>query len=400
MYFQSIDDKEKCVGIYQDGKLIFDPDLNDTPIGTQRTWKYSGSIASEDVEYAWLVGGGRPLGEMCPSSLQEDFERAASKMRAFKKTFELAKINFEEHCFFDLVPHDFLVKFLHLKNEITKHVFETHEKPSNYSHLAKAHQLLYKIKNQRVNLNTNNCRGIFTKSVYRASANRLMNGPRSIDYNLFGTVTGRLATHSNSFPILTMSKQLRQLQKPHNDWFMSLDYNGAELRTALSLSGQEQPPYDIHAWNMENVLPKGTVNDRETAKTIFFSWLYQAESTSIDEKMYQRSAIVDKYYDDEYVHTPLGRKIKVDKRKAFNYIIQSTTADLVIDRAIEIDEYLKEHKSFVSHLVHDEVVIDLAADERHIAPEIKEIFSNNKLDKYLVNVNAGNDYYNLEKLNV
>ncbi|MAH44410.1 hypothetical protein CMI37_01180 [Candidatus Pacearchaeota archaeon] len=400
MYFQSIDDKEKCVGIYQDGKLIFDIDTSTPLIGAERTWKYSGSIVNEDVEYAWLVGSGRALGEMCPPSLQEDFERSAAKMRAFKKTFELAKINFAEHCFFDLVPHDFLVKFLHLKNEITKHVFETHEKPNNYSHLARAHQLLYKIKNQRVNLNTNNCRGIFTKSVYRASANRLMNGPRNIDYNLFGTVTGRLATHTNSFPILTMSKQLRQLQKPHNDWFMSLDYNGAELRTALNLSGQEQPPYDIHAWNMENVLPKGAVSDRETAKTIFFSWLYQAESTSIDEKMYQRSAIVDKYYDDEYVHTPLGRKIKVDKRKAFNYIIQSTTADLVIDRAIEIDEYLKEHKSFVSHLVHDEVVIDLAADERHLAPEIKEIFSNNKLDKYLVNVNAGSDYYNLEKLNV
>ena len=34
---------------------------------------------------------------------------------AGKKAFDIAKINFREHCFFDLVPHDYLVSFLHVK---------------------------------------------------------------------------------------------------------------------------------------------------------------------------------------------------------------------------------------------------------------------------------------------
>ena len=44
------------------------------------------------------------------------------KMIAFKKAFDIAKVDFREHCFFDLVPHDFLESFLETKNKITKYV--------------------------------------------------------------------------------------------------------------------------------------------------------------------------------------------------------------------------------------------------------------------------------------
>lgn len=90
----------------------------------------------------------------------------------------------------------------------------------------------------------------------------------------------------------------------------------------------------------------------------------------------------------------------VSPKKAFNYAIQSTTADLVIDRAIALDEYLDGKKSFISHIVHDEVVIDLADEDRDLIPEMKNIFAKNKMDEFMVNLKAGRDYYNLKTLSL
>ena len=50
MYFQSIDDKEQCIGIYRDGVLEFDKDKMPADFSGMRTWKYSGSILDEDVQ--------------------------------------------------------------------------------------------------------------------------------------------------------------------------------------------------------------------------------------------------------------------------------------------------------------------------------------------------------------
>ena len=90
----------------------------------------------------------------------------------------------------------------------------------------------------------------------------------------------------------------------------------------------------------------------------------------------------------------------MDRRKALNYLIQSTTADLVMDRASALDAFLEDKKSFISHIVHDEVVIDFCDDERDLIHEIREIFSDNKLAKFHVNLSAGKDYFNLSELNL
>jgi len=394
MYFQAIDDKNECIGVYADGQLHFD----EMPESLLRTWKYSGSLVDEAIEYAWLYCGGGPIEKGCPPTLQPTLRRLQSKMSAYKKSFELAKIDFRDHCFFDLVPHDFLLEFLEVKNQITKHVFENFEKPGNYDHLDKAQKLVHKIRHQKLNISNEGCRKLFVSSVHRGAANKILKGSPYIDYNLFGTVTGRLATVPGSFPILTMNRQLRKLIKPRNDWFLSLDYNGAEIRTFLALSGKNQPQYDIHMWNIDNIFKNRAILDRSEAKTLLFSWLYNHDSKDLDSKYYNREDVVKEYYEGGYVQTIAGRKIKVDERRAFNYIIQSTTADLVMSRAIEIDRFLEDKKSFVSHIVHDEIVIDLSNDEKDLVPEIKEIFSNNILDKFVVNMEAGTNYYDLEDL--
>ena len=69
-----------------------------------------------------------------------------------------------------------------------------------------------------------------------------------------------------------------------------------------------------------------------------------------------------------------------------------------MERAVKLSNFLKDKKSFVSHLVHDEVVIDLADEDKELVPEIKNIFSQNKLGTFLVNLSAGKDFYNLSEL--
>ena len=394
MIFQTLDEKEQCIGIYTDGKIYF----NDFPDMLTHTWRYSGSLKDKDVEYAWLYTDGAPIEDICPKELKTELSSMLRKMTAYKKSFTVAKINLMEHCFFDLIPHDFLVKFCEIKNQITQHVFDTIEKPPHYDHLRGCQQLLHKIKYQNLNVSSEECKNLFLSSTQRYEAKKILSGPHNIDYNLFGTVTGRLASHPSSFPILTMKKELRQLVKPHNDWFLSLDYNGAEARTLLALSDQPQPAEDIHQWNIENVFHKQESLHREEAKTLFFAWLYNPDSSVISTTYYDRQKVLDKYYDGDYINTVFGRTIKVNSWKALNYLIQSTTADLVLDRAVAIDKFLEGKRSFISHIVHDEIVVDFADEDRSIVKEIKEMFARNRLDNFMVNVNAGKTYFDLEML--
>lgn len=393
MYFQTIDDKKECIGVYKDGKLFFDK----MPPEMLRTWRYSGTLEDKDVEYAWLYTGGKRIADFLPEDIKGEFEANTRKMMAYRKSFNLAKIDLHEHCFFDLVPHDFLASFLETRNKITKHIFENFEKPEHYDHLERVYKLLHKIKYQTLNINADDCRSLFLQSSVRTEAKKFLGKSNYIDYNIFGTRTGRLTTGEGSFPILTIKRELRKLIKPVNSWYLSLDYNGAEVRTLLSLSEQPQPQTDIHSWNVINVL-KRTDIPREEAKTIFFSWLYNPESNIIDTDYYDRKKVLDKWYDGEYIETPFGRKIEIDERRALNYLIQSTTSDMVLERACVIDDFLKDKKSFISHIVHDEIVIDLCNTEREIVTEIKDIFSDTKLGKYMVNLSAGQNYLDMSEL--
>ena len=62
------------------------------------------------------------------------------------------------------------------------------------------------------------------------------------------------------------------------------------------------------------------------------------------------------------------------------------------------NKFLNDKKSCISHIVHDEIVIDLDDTERDIVPDIKEMFENNKIGKFLCNLNAGQNYYDLKAL--
>ena len=65
MYFQALDDKGECVGVYKDGGLYFE----ELPENLKRTWKYAEFLGNLDVEYANLYAPNRPLADVCPDYL-------------------------------------------------------------------------------------------------------------------------------------------------------------------------------------------------------------------------------------------------------------------------------------------------------------------------------------------
>ncbi len=394
MIFQTLDDKTECVGVYVDGKLHFDH----IPDGLTRTWKYTGSVQDPDVEFAWLYCGGKKLEEVCPEDLKAELTELQKTFKAYLLSLSIGKINLHDNCFFDLVPSDFLLQFCEVRNKITEHVFNNHSRPENYVHLDRTYKLLHKIKYQKLNINVDGCRHLMTTTSDREDIRMLVkNKSHYVDYNLFGTVTGRLATKRVSNPILTMKSRFRSLIKPTNDWLVSFDYNGAEVRTFLALSGIEQPEEDIHEWNMKHLYGDHPI-DREEAKVRFFSSFYNHNDNSLKNSVYSRDRVTGDYFYGNRIVTPLRRTIKVDEKKAFSYIIQSTTADLTIDRAIELDKVLEGTKSKVAFIVHDEVVLDIHEEDRYRIPELKEVFQNNKLGSFRVNVKAGKSYGDLKEL--
>ena len=50
--------------------------------------------------------------------------------------------------------------------------------------------------------------------------------------------------------------------------------------------------------------------------------------------------------------------------------------------------------------MHDEVVIDFADEDRDLLQDIKQVFSDNRLASFLVNLKAGKNYYDLENLSL
>ena len=396
MIFQTLDDKSECVGIYSDGALHF----HDLPTNLTKTWKYTGSVQDPDIDYAWLYCEGKKLQQVCPEELREEVTDLQKTFKAYMLSFKIAKIDLNQNCFFDLVPSDFLLQFCEMRNKITQHVFNTHERPKNYDHLDRSYKLLHKIRYQKLNINVDGCRKLMTTTTDRQDIQNLINNrAHYVNYNLFGTVTGRLTTHKDSNPILTVKSRFRSLYKPTNDWFVSFDYNGAEVRTFLALCDHEQPQEDIHEWNMRN-LYSNAVTDRDEAKVMFFSAFYNHNDMSLNGSVYNRDRVINKHYDGSHVYTPFGRSILVDERRAFNYIIQSTTSDLTIERACALDDALENTESRVAFIIHDEVVLDLKHEDRYMIPELKQIFQNNTMGSFMSNVKVGKNYGSMKELHL
>jgi len=384
MLFQALDDKQECIGIYLDGKLIFD----ELPDNLTKTWNYSKFLEDRDIEYAKLYCFGKTLSEVCPEHLKERWEEANERMKAFYRSFMEAKVSLRDNCFFDLVPERHLMAYCDIKDRITDYVLRNYEKPKNYDHLLSTLKIATDIKTQNLDIDASK---VTVSPKTRNLLKKVRSSDTYVNYNIFGTKTGRLTTINGSFPILTIKKELRTMIKPQNDCFLELDFNAAELRTVLALLGKEQPPIDLHKWNNKNAY-KGILT-REKAKKRIFAWLYNPNSKdALSEKFYDRGKIKENFFNGKEIETVFNRKIKADDYHAFNYIIQSTSSDLFLEQVSKVHNYLRGKKSSIAFMIHDSLIIDFDRNELNSLKELVRMFSQTRFGEYLVNLHVGKDF--------
>jgi hypothetical protein len=357
--FQIIDNKQQCKNIFYKNKITNNINLNDL----KNTWSYHPSLKEYDIQYAYLYSGGKNLDECCPDYLKSSWESIKKKHLAYIKSFNVAKVRATDYCFYDLV-------------ELSKLLYDIDQKTLNID-ISEMSEELHTYKARR-----------FKDKINKTQKN--------ISYNLFGTVTGRLTTKKNSFPILTMDKNYRKIIKPKNDYLLELDFNAAELRCLLALNDIEQPSEDIHDWNVKNIYDNKI--DRDEAKRRVFAWLYNPESEDrLLNVFYQRNKILEKYWDGKYIVNKFGRKIKTEERKALNFVIQSTMSDCFLRRAIAVNKILEKRKSFTSALIHDSMLIDFSLEDKDLIDEIINEFGQTDLGMFKVNASIGLSFGNMKR---
>jgi hypothetical protein len=370
LYFQIIDNNEKCLKVFYSGNLV-DYQINKE---LYMTWKHSKHLYDrDDIEYAYLYTEGEEIDKFCPYSNEQLWQSSSKRISAIMKSTMTAKCDLDNNCIYDFIPDNFLRDFLHNKEAIIKSIFQTKSKPRHYDILRKAHILTEEL---------NAARNLYDDEL------------RCTNYNIFGTKTGRLSNAKSEIPILTLKKEDRHLLKPKNDAFLELDFNAAELRTLLALSGKQQPSEDIHEWTA------GLANvSREEIKKRTFAWLYNPEaSDSLLEELYDRKGIKARLWDGNAVKTPFLREIEADSRRALNYIIQSTSSDVCIEQAFKLRELFKDCRTKLCYLMHDSVIIDFAKEDRDKFLEAKRIFGNTRFGQYRVNTSIGKNFGEMKKI--
>jgi len=395
MVFQILDDNKGCLGYYADQKLSYDK----LPIAASKTWAYSKHLDGKNIDFGFLWTNGKTLSDVCPEHLQSRLSAYEKKIKGHFKSFRVAKINFDDACFYDLVPKKQLIHYFQIRNDICQWVFHNYERPKNYSLLLDTYVTCQRIKERQVNINLHK---LYNHAKTDTKAKNLLkwmqtNSHPSVNYDLFGSITGRLTTKVGSFPIMNLKNEIKDVVEPKWDAFLELDFNAAEIRTMISLMGQEQPQEDIHEWNIKNIFRQDI--SRAQAKQKFFAWLYNSENKTIDSEFYSKDILVEKFYikKEQILRTPFGRRTNCDRFHALNYLLQSSSSDNCLDRVNKIERFLTGRKSYVAFTIHDCVIIDLHRDDRALIPQLKEIFEDTKLGKFKSGCKIGHNLKDMRR---
>jgi hypothetical protein len=380
MFVEPLDNKGECVGFYYQNQIIANPPE------FVKSWNYHPAFQSGHYAYLYCQD---EINKFCPSEVKDDWKLVNDKMKAYFKSFSNAKINLDDNCVFDMIPNKFLITYYEVKTKIVEHILKTITKPKDYDYLVKLSEVLWQIKSKPLNIILD---GIEDKKIIQ----KYSNISKFINYDIFGTKTGRLSTHKRSFPIMQMDKNHRSIVHPTNDWFVELDYNGAELRTFLALAGKPQPKEDIHDWNNEHIFDNKKTRDE--AKVAFLAWLYGDTKNEKAESIYNKEEVLNRFWDGEKVTTFYGLQIAADNHHALSYIVQSTFGQLALRQMIKVFEFLKGRKSFIAFTIHDNIVIDLAEEDKKDLKKIMKIYSDTDLGMFKVNVKAGSNYGEMRKI--
>jgi len=305
----------------------------------------------------------------------------------------------DNNCFFDLVPPYFLRELFMVRSMMLNEIFEKYEKPDNYDFLYDLNKMIYEIAERDVKIDLSKLLETANISAYK----NIDKIKKKVKYNMFGAITGRLSTEHDSFPILTLSKNLRGVIQPTNDFLLELDFNAFEPRILIALNGKEQPKEDLHDWNRDNIF---LGMSREDSKKKFLAWLYDSKGTVklIDSQkrklnsLYNKEQIKKMYYDENLVKNYFGREVKSDEDHCLNYIVQSTAADVFLRQAIKINKLLEGKNSFIKFLIHDSIVLDVSKEDIGMLTDIFNTFSDTDLGKIMIKKKLGKNFADMRKI--
>jgi hypothetical protein len=389
-----VDENSNCPTFFKSGKILH----GDIPSDIKRTWALNSLFANQkNVEYAQLFCQGESLTSVCPEKIKANFLILRKRMAAYQRSFRTCKIDTKEVCLYDLVPEDFVLEYSATKYSIVQSVFRNFEKPENHDFLVETARVFDKIAKRELNLDFAESIKIISDSKSLKFFRRLKSR-KNVIYDIFGTKTGRVRTKRNSFGILGFDKAYRRVLKPNNDFFLELDFNGAELRVLLSLQGKEQPSGDIHDWNAEHIFQNAS---REDSKKQFWSWFYNPDF--YDEKLdsvYDRKLLTELYFKGGKVKNPYGRIVSCDIKHANNYLLQNTSSDTVLDRMVKIDQFLtqRKSKSEIAFLMADSLIFDMSNEDIESIPELVKLFENTKIGWMLSNLYVGTSYGSMKRM--
>jgi hypothetical protein len=392
MTFLTLDDKTECVGFYSNGDLLFgqEPKQN-----LDKTWKYS-KYGDNNTLYANLYCDGKEYDEVCPEHLRDSWNGLNAQAKAFIRSFFESKVSLKENCFYDLVPRKFLIDFCEIKCQIIDHIINTYPKPIDYQFRKELSILIQNLSFQKLSFDEESIKNNLHDQKVKDFYQKYFNKENYIVYNQFHSKTGRLTTEENSFPILNLSKDLRAHIKPNGDFLLDIDYNAAEVRVFLALSGYKQPINDVHEWNRV----KFGYLDRKIAKNEFISWLYgkKNEREKQFKEFYNSDLIKNKYWNGKVVKNYYGKLIEADEFHSVNYIVQSTTAGMALRQTLKVNELLKGCESKIKMVIHDNIVIDMKKEEKHLIKEIVDTYNNTEFGKFKSSVKIGKTLGDMRKI--
>ena len=137
---------------------------------------------------------------------------------------------------------------------------------------------------------------------------------------------------------------------------------------------------------LNTIISKSNINDVEDAIKRVKEFLMPILDTS--------NYINDVYKELGYIINPFGTLIKPNKSyAAFNNYVQSTAADIVVDKLFEIKEWAKDKKSSLIFQVFDSFVFDISPDEENAIEEIYNILFKYNDMTFEVESKGGNNYF-------
>ncbi|MFN8552646.1 MAG: DNA polymerase I [Candidatus Obscuribacterales bacterium] len=268
------------------------------------------------------------------------------------------------------------------------------------------------------------------------------------EFNQATTATGRLSSSNpnlQNIPIRSeVGRRIRKAFIPQdaNSYLLSADYSQIELRLLAHMCSDEilidafKKNQDIHARTSGEIfdvpIEQVTSEMRRIGKTLNFALVYQqgafATGQDLGISTKEAQSFIDKYFarypkvrgfltqtieearKTGYVSTLWGRKRyfrflndrsdpvrKADERAACNAPIQGSAADLMKLAMIRLDKELTERKMKTKLIlqVHDELVLEVPADELELAKEV--VLQSMQMDQPLqlplkVDINVGKNW--------